>query len=890
MRHFCAGKFLILSKFSLMEKRFKFKSLLTFCNNEWMVNNLKRYRTVFDKIEIDYVRVELAIYNKLFDEEDWNAKVNMKCYDISGKQEYCNREMDISVKKEENIFYLRDGWGVENKGGFWKKGSYKWQAFVDGVLLGEKVFHVNDVGEVNTLSNPYLQIESLKLYNSDVDGWQDKKRTYLKTFDKKLTKYVWVELAFKNLTNLDYHYELFLNFYDDAGQPKASVVQTGLVDANKANFLYSFEKAWGSDIPGIWTDDKYLLEIVFNDVLIAATTFNCADVEEEGEISILTTIEQTLAAGSSTANQNSGSGDSNSNTTLEELLAELDALIGLENVKKSIRENITFLNFTKLRQEKGFVDSSKLALHSIFTGNPGTGKTTVVKMLGKIYNKMGLLSKGHVVEADRASLVGEYIGQTAPKTKKMIDSARGGILFIDEAYALARADDDSKDFGREVIEILLKEMSDGPGDIAIIGAGYPKQIRSFIDSNPGLKSRFTEYFHFDDYLPEELQEIALYTAKQKQIVFSPEAESYLLEQLTEAYRKRDEHFGNARFVNAVVDEAKQNMGLRLMKSADINSLTNDELSTVILEDLEPVFLTGQKKKLKLAINEKQLHEAISELNELVGMEKIKQDVNELVKLIRFYNETGKDVVNKFSLHSIFTGNPGTGKTTLARIIAKIYKALGILERGHVVEVDREGLVAGYVGQTAVKTAGVIDEAMGGILFIDEAYALAGKNNSNDFGQEAIQIILKRMEDLRGKFGVIVAGYTQNMHEFIESNPGLKSRFDKTFIFEDYTAEQLWEITKNLLQKENLLASPEAEAHLKNYLTTLYEHRDKFFGNARSARQLVGEVVMKQNLRLASIPAAERSEKDLQSLELDDVKHLLVDLGGNKSSLGFKFGS
>jgi SpoVK/Ycf46/Vps4 family AAA+-type ATPase len=471
----------------------------------------------------------------------------------------------------------------------------------------------------------------------------------------------------------------------------------------------------------------------------------------------------------------------------------------------------------------------------------------------------------------------------------MIDSARGGILFIDEAYSLARADDDSKDFGKEVIEILVKEMSDGVGDIAIIGAGYPKQIKSFIDSNPGLKSRFSEYFHFDDYLPEELHQIALYTSEQKQVCFSEEADNYLKEQLTEAYRKRDDHFGNARFVNAIVDEAKQNMGLRLMQSSNIANLTNDDLSTVTLTDLELVFQAEQKKKLKLAINDKQLNDAIAELNELVGMEKIKQDIQELIKLIRFYNETGKDVVNKFSLHSVFTGNPGTGKTTLARIMAKIYKALGILERGHVVEVDREGLVAGYVGQTATKTAAAIDEAMGGILFIDEAYDLSSKNSSNDFGQEAIQILLKRMEDMRGKFGVIVAGYTENMNTFIESNPGLKSRFDKTFVFEDYNAEQLWRIAKNLLHKENLVASAEAEMHLTNYLMELYEKRDNFFGNARSVRQIVGDIVMKQNLRLAAIAADQRNKNDLQTLAYEDVKHLNV-AGGNKPTLGFKFGN
>ncbi|MBK9285880.1 MAG: AAA family ATPase [Sphingobacteriaceae bacterium] len=873
-----------------MEKRYKFKGLLTFCNNEWMANNLKRYRVSFDKAEIDYIRVELSIYNKLFDEEDWKAKVNLKCTDLKGKEEICNRELNIEVKKEENIFYLRDGWGVENKGEFWKKGSYKWMAYIDDVFIGEQVFHVNEVGLVSNNSNPYFEVEHIKLYESNKNGWQERNRKYLKTFSKKDTRYIWTEVKFKNISQLDYHYEMFINFYDDAGQHKASLQQTGFVDANKKDFTYTFEKAWGSETGGIWIDDKYLVEVVFNDVLIGATTFECGDAVIEGENPLIKTIEQAITAGSSGVATKTVADELQDKQTLDELLAQLDALIGLDSVKKSIRENITYLNFTKLRKEKGFEDSSKLSLHSIFTGNPGTGKTTVVNMLGKIYHKMGLLSKGHVVEVDRAALVGEYIGQTAPKTKKMIDSARGGILFIDEAYSLARSDDDSKDFGKEVIEILLKEMSDGKGDIAIIGAGYPKQMRSFIESNPGLKSRFTQYFHFDDYLPEELYAIAQYSANKKQVSFSPEADEYLKEQLTEAYRVRDENFGNARFVNAVVDEAKQDMGLRLMKLSNLNDLNNEELSTITLEDLQSVFLTEQKKKLKLSINDKQLNEALAELNELVGMDKVKKDLQELVKLIRFYNETGKDVVNKFSLHSVFTGNPGTGKTTVARIIAKIYKALGVLERGHVVEVDREGLVAGYVGQTATKTAEKIEEAMGGILFIDEAYALANKGGGNDFGQEAIQVILKRMEDQRGKFGVIVAGYTENIHVFIESNPGFKSRFDKTFVFDDYKPEQLWEITRNLLKKETLTPTPEAESHLRNYLTALYDNRDAFFGNARSARQIVGDVVMKQNLRLAGIPAAERKKEDLVILTLEDVSHLQIENTGSKSTLGFKFGS
>ncbi len=873
-----------------MEQRFKFKSLNVYSNNEWMANSGKRYRTAFDRSEVDYIRCELAIYNKWFDEQDWSAKVSLKAIDLANNKEICNLDSTVQVKKEENIFFVRDGWGNSTLGSFWKKGSYKWQAFIDEVLVGEQTFHINDVGLVSNNNNPYLKLEYIKLYSSNIDGSNLKDRKYLHEFSKENTKYIWAEVQFKNLSQLDYHYEFYLNYYDDSGQPKATIVQKGFVEAGKLNHTYVFERGWGNETSGTWRDDKYTLEVVFNDVLIGAVVFNCGKEDVEGETPFLMALEQTIGTTANWSVNDDTKVEEIPEKTLEELLAELDALIGLEGVKKSVRENITYLKFTKLRKEKGYNDSDKLALHSIFTGNPGTGKTTVVKMLGKIYQRMGLLSKGHVVEVDRAALVGEFIGQTAPKTKKAIDSARGGILFIDEAYALARSDDDSKDFGKEVIEILLKEMSDGPGDIAIIGAGYPKEMQTFIESNPGLKSRVAHYFHFDDYLPEELYDIAIFAANKTEVSFSAEADTYLKEQLTEAYRKRDEHFGNARFVYSVINEAKINMGLRLMNTDNMEALSKEELATIQLDDLLDIFMGDQKKKLNLKVNDKQLQAALAELNELSGMDKIKQDISELVKLIRFYNEVGKDVVSRFSLHAVFTGNPGTGKTTLARIVAKIYKALGLLERGHVVEVDREGLVAGYVGQTAIKTADKIEDAMGGILFIDEAYALANADSSHGFGQEAIQVILKRMEDERGKFGVIVAGYPQNMNLFIESNPGFKSRFDKTFHFEDYNTDQLLEIALNLLKKEQLTPTTEATEYIKNYLNDLYETRDKFFGNARSVRQMTGDVIMKQNLRLASIPANERTPRQLMELTLEDVRHLVVERDGNRQNLGFRFGT
>ncbi|MCD6067760.1 MAG: hypothetical protein K0S33_2586 [Bacteroidetes bacterium] len=874
---------------------YKLKGVQTYSSDEWMSGATKKYRSVFERNEVNYLRVEFAFYNKLFDETDWECKIELKAFEITGtgKVELCNLDTQKKISKDENIIYMRDGWGNKEYGTYWKKGRFSWDAYIDGKFVGSHEFFINEIGVVNKTTNPYFEVSHLKLYAGGYEGWNIpvEQRKYLTAINKDNTQYLWVEFKIKNKSNLEYNYELFFNFYDDAGQLKGKTQREGKLEAGKLDFGYTFDVGWGNDVAGSWKDDKYTVEVVFMDTLIAAVSFDSGATEVEGVPQLISSIEQTIAATGATAQvntQSAGGTSADDSKTLDDLLIEMDALIGLESVKKSIRENISYLNFAKLRQEKGFKDSSKISLHSIFTGNPGTGKTTIVKMLGKIYQKMGLLSKGHVHEVDRAALVGEYIGQTAPRTKKAIDEARGGILFIDEAYSLARSGDDSKDFGKEVIEVLLKEMSDGKGDIAIIGAGYPKEMTEFINSNPGLKSRFSHYFNFEDYLPEELYAIALYAAKNKEVVLTPDADNYLKEQLIEAYRKRDHSFGNARFVHGIIEEAKMNMGIRLMKLPNVKDLTKEDFEVITLDDLRPIFAANERKKLNLTINDKHLQEALDELNELTGMDNIKQEVAELVKLIRFYNEIGKDVVNKFSLHSIFTGNPGTGKTTLARIIAKIYKALGLLERGHVVEVDREGLVAGYTGQTALKTAERIKEAMGGILFIDEAYALSEGGENNSFGKEAVEEVLKSMEDSRGKFGVIAAGYPENMSKFVEMNPGLKSRFDKTFHFHDYTPEQLLLIAKSLLKKEDLKADAEAEEHLKNYFITLYEQRDKFFGNARTVRQVIAEAVKNQNLRMASMTAAERTKEELQSLRMVDVAEFVVAKDEKKSTLGFRF--
>jgi SpoVK/Ycf46/Vps4 family AAA+-type ATPase len=516
-------------------------------------------------------------------------------------------------------------------------------------------------------------------------------------------------------------------------------------------------------------------------------------------------------------------------------------------------------------------------VHSIFIGNPGTGKTTVARMMGKLYRKMGLLSSGHTVIADRVDLVGEYIGQTAPKTREVIDKARGGVLFIDEAYALARSNDDGKDFGREVIEILVKEMSNGPGDIAVIVAGYPEEMKRFLDSNTGLKSRFKHNYDFRDFMPQEMSTIADYASEGLGVKLTLSAKARIDEIITHAFRARDRTFGNARYVHDLVEKAKVQMGLRLMSVGGAAKLTDEQLSTIELEDVNKIEGIRKKDPPAIPVNDELLAEALGELDALTGMENIKSQLHDLVSLVRYYRQIGRDVLNSFHLHTVLIGNPGTGKTTVARILAKLYNALGILERGHIVETDRQGMVAGYVGQTAEKTAKKVEEAIGGVLFIDEAYSLTQKSSQRgDFGDEAVQALLKRMEDRRGEFFVCVAGYPDNMDVFLKANPGLSSRFDKTLRFEDYDPEQLLEIARRMIVEKGAQLTPAAEKHLAAYLKFLHKYRDTFFGNARSVRKIVGDVIRRHDLRRSVNIAAEEDKGKTVRILKTDVEHLKLD--------------
>jgi len=266
-----------------------------------------------------------------------------------------------------------------------------------------------------------------------------------------------------------------------------------------------------------------------------------------------------------------------------------------------------------------------------------------------------------------------------------------------------------------------------------------------------------------------------------------------------------------------------------------------------------------------------LDEVLAELERLCGLEQVKKDVKSLINLVkvRKMREEAQLPVVPMSLHLVFLGNPGTGKTTVARLLAQIYHAIGVLSKGQLVEVDRSGLVAGFVGQTALKTGEVIQKAIGGVLFIDEAYSLANQESANDFGREAIEVLLKGMEDNRKDLIVIVAGYTNLMEKFIHSNPGLESRFNKYFFFEDYDGAQLMDIFRSICKKQGYTLTQEAESWMAKDLLNLYESRDENFGNARDVRNLFEKAVSRHSNRVAAMDSP--TKENLMELRLEDLQ-------------------
>jgi SpoVK/Ycf46/Vps4 family AAA+-type ATPase len=551
--------------------------------------------------------------------------------------------------------------------------------------------------------------------------------------------------------------------------------------------------------------------------------------------------------------------------SIEDIVAQIDKeFIGMEAIKNFVREIAIQKADMDDRLNLGLPVDQTIKLNIILTGNPGTGKTSVARKLGEIFYAMKLLSSPEVIERERKDIVGKYVNSAGEEMGRACDLAMGKLLFIDEAYALAPMNDAGikDEEATKAVEVLMKRMEDDAGKFAVILAGYPRKMDDFMRVNEGIARRITYRLNIDDYSQTELTGIFKNIARKKGYQLSQDTESQLANKIADMLSRKDSSWGNAGEMVKLFSMVKGKLATRL-RTLPKEELTKESYTTIMPEDIP----FDHQKKLDP-------EEALAKLDKLVGLQNIKDQLRSLIASFKIDEQkaklTGK-IVKRSAPHYIFMGNPGTGKTTVAKMMADILVSIGVLTRNNPVEVTEKDLVAGVVGQTAIKTTNVINSAMGGVLFIDEAYSLNKEEGSNSFGMEAINTLLERLTRDAGKFVCVLAGYKREMKSFLETNSGLSRRF-RIIEFEDYKPEELELIFRNLLKKDGMQMDEYAEKNLSIFFRKVYETRDiNSFGNAGAVVNIFNVAKERQGKRLIPLLTEGKcTEQDQCTMTYTDI--------------------
>lgn len=521
--------------------------------------------------------------------------------------------------------------------------------------------------------------------------------------------------------------------------------------------------------------------------------------------------------------------------SVESILGQLEQLVGLENVKAEFR------NIYKM-QVAGLRNSDSACCHMLFTGNPGTGKTTVARMAADLFHRMGVLKTNKLVSVKPSDLVSEWIGGTGTKATEMIRRAYNGVLFIDEAYAIA-----NMDRGEELLNVLLQEMENHSDKLIVILAGYTDEMRELLKSNPGLGSRIGQEIHFADYTREELAQIFLQMCKKSGFSLDPSARDEL-DDCIDALMTR-EFFGNARDIRNMLQDLKEVWSEDYYTAVKKNGMDPAEVKRVFLPHHFEKIMPPKKEV---------------SINDLIGLEILKNKLEvfkQQAMYQKYLREKGFTNLSDFSMHMIFTGNPGTGKSTVAKLIADDLYSIGMLKTNRLVVAERKDLI-GIHGDTGKKTADMIRKAVGGVLFIDEAYALSGNRYGNN---ECIEVLLTAMEEHKSDTVFIFAGYVDEMQEFLASNPGIQSRIGYTFHFDNYSPEELTAMYADKMKKTGFLVS---EGALKRVQEIMAYFQDvKHFGNGRFVNHVIHQTISQR--------ASRDFTKDHRSIMQEDIPTIKV---------------
>ena len=552
------------------------------------------------------------------------------------------------------------------------------------------------------------------------------------------------------------------------------------------------------------------------------------------------------------------------NTSGKDAYDGLKSMIGLDIVKKKIDGIIATDLLEKQRRKIRGAGYRSASMHMIFEGNPGSAKTTVARLFAGIAKDRGIIKSGAFAEYGGSDLTGL---SSDINIKNAFASARGGVLFIDEAYDIA---------GDHAITELIRQMENNRDDVIVILAGYKDRMDDFMERNEGLKSRIPYVVDFPDYDADELTDIFRYMTDKEGFTVTEGAvrtAHFIFERMSKIT-----NFGNGRYVRNLVDNAISNQSLRLSREHDdVDCVPKEDLFALTEEDI-----TEPETDLK---ETRAAGDARRELDEMTGLDGAKEIINKIInhhKLNKALASRGIPVRNA-SMHMAFTGNPGTAKTTVARLFAQIMKDEGLLSTGTFIEAGRSDLIAGFVGQTALKVKARFQEAQGGVLFIDEAYSLID-DRDNSFGDEAINTIVQEMENHRDNVVVIFAGYPEPMKDLLDKNPGMRSRIAFNVHFEDYSVDELIDIARLMAKRESMSITEEALCRIREIVTEA--RKEEGYGNGRFIRSLLEEARMNLACRI-SYDDPDTSTDVFTTIEACDIPDRKSDAGKNKRRIGFE---
>ena len=527
---------------------------------------------------------------------------------------------------------------------------------------------------------------------------------------------------------------------------------------------------------------------------------------------------------------------------------KLNRMIGLELVKEQIRNIIATDIVEKERRKSKGKNYKSSAMHMVFGGNPGTAKTTVAKLFAGIAKEKGILKSGALVERGGMDLDG--IGCVC-EIREAFMAAKGGVLFIDEAYSL------KSDIA---VTALIQEMENQRDNVIVILAGYNERMQAFMEINEGLKSRIPYWIDFPDYNADELTDILKMMIQERGFTVTDDAikeARYIFEKV-----RLTDNFGNGRYVRNLIDRAMQKQSVRLLAAGgNASNIRKEELFLITRDDIS-MLEEGVK-------SERAAGTAQKELEEMIGLSSVKAVIKRAIasfKLKKICMEKGIPK-EKASLHMVFTGNPGTAKTTVARLFAEIMKDEKVLPTGTFVEAGRADLVGDHVGATAPLVKKKFKEAQGGVLFIDEAYSLCD-SYENGFGDEAINTLVQEMENHRDDVIVIFAGYPVQMQHFLDRNPGLLSRIAFHVKFEDYSVDELCGITKLMISRKKMMITDAAMEKLRKSYESVRESSD--YGNGRFVRKMIEKAEMNLAERVLQLEESEITTQLVTTIDECDI--------------------